>query len=156
MESRLPRPDLATLFSELVRLEVELWNAVEERVRAEHGLALGSYEVMTVIARQPGCRVHDIAAALSITVGGVSKIVDRIEATGDCVRRANPGDRRSSIIELTTAGHRQLAEVTGTVEHELDRRLAPALPGRDPSEFIRTLTRLRSAVRGAGTEQEAS
>jgi DNA-binding MarR family transcriptional regulator len=156
MESNLSGPDLTALFRELVRLEVELWNAVEERVRAEHGLALGSYEVMTVIARQPGCRVHDIAAALSITVGGVSKLVDRIEAGGDCVRRANPGDRRSSIIELTPAGRGRLAEVTGAVEHELARRLAPGLQGRSPAEFTRTLTRLRAAVRAAGTEQEAS
>src|SRR6202012_1482480 len=99
MESSLAGTELTALFSELVRLEVELWDAVEGRVRADHGLALGSYEVMTVVARQPGCRVHDIATALSITVGGVSKIVDRIEATGDCMRRANPGDRRGVVIQ---------------------------------------------------------
>src|ERR1700684_3131227 len=103
------RPDLTDLFSELVRLETELWNAVEDRVRAEHGVALGSQEEMRVIAPQPGCRVQDIAAALSITVGGVSKIVDRLEAAGYCARRANPADRRASIIELTTSGDRLLA-----------------------------------------------
>jgi DNA-binding MarR family transcriptional regulator len=100
--------------------------------------------------------VHDIAAALSITVGGVSKIVDRIEATGDCTRRANPGDRRSSIIELTAAGERRLADVTGTVERELSRRLAPALQDRSPSEFTHLLTQLRAAVRASNPAQEAS
>jgi hypothetical protein len=45
--------------------------------------------------------VFDIAEELSLTVGGTSKLVDRIEAAGHCVRRANPDDRRSSIIELT-------------------------------------------------------
>src|ERR1700755_1113165 len=98
MESKTGRADLTQLFSELVRLETELWDAVESRVRAERGPALGSYEFMTVVAQRPGCRVHDIAAALSITVGGVSKIVDRIEATGDCMRRANPGDRRAAVL----------------------------------------------------------
>src|ERR1700744_639478 len=101
MESNFARTELTALFSELVRLEVELWGAVEGRGRAEHGMALGSYEGMAVVARQPGCRVHDIATALSITVGGVSKIVDRLEAAGYCARRANPADRRWSIIELT-------------------------------------------------------
>ena len=156
MESVSEPSDLAQLFSELVRLETELWNAVESRVRADHGLALGSYEVMTVVAQHPGCRVHDIAAALSITVGGVSKIVDRIEATGDCARRANPGDRRSSIIVLTPAGPRRLADVTGTVERELSRRLAPALQDRPPSEFTHRLTQLRAAVQASDPAQEAS
>jgi DNA-binding MarR family transcriptional regulator len=156
MESNSAGSGLTALFSELVRLETELWNAVESRVRAEHGLALGSYEVMTVVAQRPGCRVHDIAAALSITVGGVSKIVDRIEATGDCTRRANPGDRRSSIIELSPAGQRRLADVTGTVERELSRRLAPALQDRSPSEFTHQLTQLRAAVRASDPDQEAS
>jgi DNA-binding MarR family transcriptional regulator len=156
MESETASSDLAVLFSELVRLETELWDAVEGRVRAEHGMPLGNYEVMTVIARQPGCRVHDIAAALSITVGGVSKIIDRLEAAGYCARRANPGDRRSSIIELTGTGQARLAEVTRTVETELARRLAPALPDRSAAEFTGLLTRLRAAVRARDPEQEAS
>src|SRR5579875_3701892 len=156
MESNFTGPELTALFSELVRLEVELWDAVEGRVRAEHAMALGSYEVMSVMAREPGCRVHDIAAALSITVGGVSKIVDRIEAAGLCERRVNPGDRRSSIIELTPAGQGRLADVTGTVERELFRRLAPALQDRSPSEVTHLLTRLRAAVRAGDPGQEAS
>ena len=155
MELNFATTDLTALFSELVRLETELWNAVEARVRAEHGLALGSYEVMTVVAQRPGCRVHDIAAALSITVGGVSKIVDRIEATGDCARRANPGDRRSSIIELPPAGQRRLADVTGTVERELSRRLAPVLAEHSPAELTQLLTGFRAAVRASDPAQEA-
>ena len=156
MELNFAGTELTALFSELVRLEVELWDAVEGRVRAEHGMALGSYEVMTVITTRPGCRVHDIAAALGITVGGVSKIVDRIEAVGLCARRLNPGDRRSSIIELTPAGQRRLAEITSTVEAELARRLTPALQDRSPAEFTQVLTRLRRAVRAADPGQEAS
>jgi DNA-binding MarR family transcriptional regulator len=156
MESNFAGPELTALFSELVRLEVELWDAVESRVRAEHAMGLGSYEVMSVIAREPGCRVHDIAAALSITVGGVSKIVDRIEAVGLCGRRVNPGDRRSSIIELTADGQRRLSEVTRTVEAELTRRLAPAMRDRSPAEFTRMLADLRAAVRASDPDQEAS
>ena len=148
-------PELRSLLHELVRLETELWNAVEDRVRADHGVALGSYEVMTVIAGQPGCRVQDVTAALSITVGGVSKIVDRLEAAGHCARRANPADRRSSIIELTAPGVRLLAQLSHTVENELERRLGPALPGVSLPGLTRTLTQLRSAVQATGIPDAA-
>src|SRR5947209_11667491 len=98
------RVELAGLFSELVRLETELWNAVDGRLRADFNLPLARFEPMQVIARVPSCRVFDIASELSITIGGTSKLVDRIEASGHCRRLANPHDRRSSLIELTPAG----------------------------------------------------
>ncbi len=141
-------PDLTRLFSELVRLETELRGVVERRLRADHGLPLPHFEFMRVIAGTPDCRVQDIATGLSITVGGTSKIVDRIEAAGHCARRANPDDRRSSIVELTPAGKRLLARAAGTVEDELHRRLGPALSDRSSAQFTRTLTRLRAAVNG--------
>jgi MarR family transcriptional regulator, organic hydroperoxide resistance regulator len=149
-------PDLKVLFSELVRLETELWDAVEERLQKDHGANLPTFEFIQVISRVPGCRVQDIAASLSITVGGTSKIVDRIEAAGLCARRANPGDRRSSIIELTPAGKRLRARATVTVEDELRRRLGTAMPERSLAQFTRTLTKLRSAVRSAGSTPGAA
>lgn len=144
-------PDLKRLFSELVRLEAELWDAVEGRLRADHGLPLPNFEFMQVIAGTPNCRVQDIATELSVTVGGTSKLVDRIEAAGHCARRANPEDRRSSVIELTPAGKRLLAKATATFEDELRGRLGPALSDRSAVQFTRTLTRLRTAVTSAGT-----
>jgi DNA-binding MarR family transcriptional regulator len=149
-------PDLKVLFSELVRLETELWDAVEERLQKDHGVNLPTFEFLQIISRVPSCRVQDIAAELSITVGGTSKIVDRIEAAGLCARRANPGDRRSSIIELTAAGKRLLPRATVTVEDELRRLVGTALPDRSLAQFTRTLTKLRTAVRSAGAIEKAA
>jgi DNA-binding MarR family transcriptional regulator len=147
---------LTRLFSELVRLETELWEAVERRLRADHGLPLPNFEFMQVISRTPNCRVQDIAAEISITVGGTSKIVDRIEAAGHCARRANPEDRRSSIIELTPAGKRLLAKATVTFEDELRNRLGTALSDSSSVQFTKTLTRLRAAVRSANMSQQTA
>lgn len=139
-------PDLQPLFSDLVRLETELWNAVEARLRVEHGITLPFYEFLRVIARTPGCRVHDIAAELTITVGGTSKIVDRIEAAGYCARQANPGDRRSSLLFLTPAGKRLLPRASATVDRELQARLGAALTERSLAQLAKTLARLRSGL----------
>lgn len=144
---------LARVFDDLIRFETELWNAVDERLRSDCGLPLSWYEPMEVVARVPGCRVNDIAERLSITVGGTSKLVDRIEAAGHCRRHPNPGDRRSSVVELTPGGRLLLTGATRAFEDELSVRLGAALSPRGLDQFGRTLARLRSSSR-AGSEQQ--
>jgi DNA-binding MarR family transcriptional regulator len=139
--------DLGSLFSDLLRLETELWDAVAARLRTTHGLDLSWFEPMQVIARTPDCRVQQIAAALSITVGGTSKLIDRIEAAGWCRRRENPGDGRSSCIDLTPAGRRLLAAATRTFANELDARLGQTLSQRQVADFSAMITQVRQALR---------
>ncbi|HTU84029.1 MAG TPA: MarR family winged helix-turn-helix transcriptional regulator [Solirubrobacteraceae bacterium] len=140
-------PDLKTFFNELVRFEVEMWDAVDARLRAEHGVPLGRFEPMRVIASTPNCRVYDIAHALSLTTGGTSKLVDQIEAAGHCRRRPNPDDRRSSIIELTAAGSRLVEKATKTVEDELEQRIGSVLPDRSLHQLTANLVKLRESGR---------
>lgn len=111
--------DVATLFDDLVRLETELWDMVDRRLRDDHDLPLSWFEPMQVIGRVANCRVLDIAEALSITVGGVSKLVDRIEHAGWCDRAPNPNDARSSVIALTHAGQRMLEAAKASFDDEL-------------------------------------
>ncbi|HEV7963715.1 MAG TPA: MarR family winged helix-turn-helix transcriptional regulator [Actinoplanes sp.] len=139
--------DLTVLFSELIRFEIELWNAVDARLRREHDLQLTWFEPMRVMSKHSACRVFDIKEDLSITVGGASKLVDRIEVAGLCRRRANPDDRRSQIVELTPAGRRLLAKATTSFEDELRARLEPAVTERALDQFVATLLRLRAANR---------
>jgi DNA-binding MarR family transcriptional regulator len=120
-------PGLQTVFSVLIRFETELWNAVDARLRADCDLPLSRFAPMQVVTRHGGCRAHDIADGLSMTVGGNSKLVDRIEASGYCIRSPNPGDRRSSIIELTPAGKGVLARATAVFEDELCNQLGTAM-----------------------------
>lgn len=135
--------DPGAVFSDLLRLETELWDAVATRLRTAHDLELSWFEPMQVIARTPDCRVQEIAAALSITVGGTSKLIDRIEGAGWCRRRENPGDGRSSCIDLTPAGRRLLATATRTFTNELERTLGQALSVRELQEFADLIAQVR-------------
>ena len=148
--------DLLDLSHQLIRFETELWNAVDARLRTEFGLPLSRLEPMQVIARRPLCRVYDIAAELSITIGGTSKLVDRIEAEGYCVRRTNPEDRRSSIIELTALGRRALAKATKAFEDELQTRIGSAVAERSLQQFHSTLVKLRAANISAGEARSSA
>ena len=143
VKSSQPDLDLASLFSDLVRLETEVWDLVEARLLRDHGLALTWFEPMQVIDRTPGCRVMDIGKALSITVGGASKLVDRIENAGYCERSPNPDDGRSSTIELTQAGRRLLTAAVRTFTDEVDMWLGEPLSKGELERFVETIHRLR-------------
>ena len=147
--------DLRQLFNDIIRFETELWNAVDARLKSEFNLPLTHFEPMSVIDRLPGCRVYDIGRELGITTGGVSKLVDRIEASGYCRRLQNPADRRSSLLELTPEGERLLAAAGAVLDEELQRRLGAAVPERTLRQFASTLARLRAAGHDAAMEETA-
>jgi MarR family transcriptional regulator, organic hydroperoxide resistance regulator len=147
--------DLRQLFNDIIRFEIELWNAVDARLKSEFNLPLTHFEPMAVMDRLPGCRVYDIARELGITTGGTSKLVDRIEANGYCRRLPNPADRRSSLLELTPEGKRLFAEAGVAFDEELQARLGAAVPERTLRQFAATLTRLRAAGHRAAMEETA-
>jgi DNA-binding MarR family transcriptional regulator len=146
---------LRRLFNDIIRFEIELWNAIDARLKSEFDLPLTHFEPMSVIDQLPACRVFDIASALGITTGGASKLVDRIEASGYCRRLPNPADRRSSLLELTPEGQRVLAEAGAAFDEELQRWLGSAVPERTLRQFAATLTRLRAANSRARMEKTA-
>jgi MarR family transcriptional regulator, organic hydroperoxide resistance regulator len=147
--------DLRRLFNDIIRFEIQLWNAVDARLKSEFDLPLTHFEPMSVMERLPWCRVNDIANELGITSGGTSKLVDRIEANGYCRRLPNPDDRRSSLLELTPAGRLLFAEATEALDDELQRRLGAAVPERTLRQFAATLARLRTADHRIGMEDTA-
>ncbi|MGI9614492.1 MAG: MarR family winged helix-turn-helix transcriptional regulator [Acidimicrobiales bacterium] len=144
--SRSAPVELAGLFSDLVRLETDLWGLVDQRLRREHDLPLSWFEPMQIMDRVRECRVADIAEALSITVGGASKLVDRIEHAGLCDRTPNPNDARSSVLALSRAGKRLLGAAQVTFDDELAAILGAAIPPERLASFATALRDLRQHI----------
>lgn len=138
--------DLPALFSSIVRLEIELWNAVERRLRDEHGVALSWYELMNLIDQSDSATVNHLTQELSITVGGASKIVDRIESAGYLRRTPHPTDGRSSILNLTRNGTRLIGRLRTTVTKELDRLISHAVPETVTRRLATDIGTLRKAL----------
>lgn len=148
-----PTAALRQVFDDLVRFETMLWTAIDERLRSECGLNLASFNAMLIIEQTPACRVLDIAQAVAITVGGASQAVDRLERAGWCARKANPADRRSSVLELTPDGRRLLDRASPVFDQELDRLLRAPLPVGDLDRLRAILGALRNA---AGAEHASA
>lgn len=134
--------DHAVLFERIVRLQVDLFSAVDARLRRELDLLLIALLPMRVIAAHPGCRVQDIADGVGISVGGASKSADRLERGGWVRRAGNPSDRRSSVLELTAEGERMVAAGSAIIREEMQARVAPILGERELARFAADVDRL--------------
>lgn len=147
--------DLTQAFMDLVRCETRLYNALGEQLRAEHGLTMGQFEFLRIIDARDDCRVNDLAEEAAITVGATSKGVDRLEAAGWVVRRPNPSNRRSSLLELTPDGGKLLAAATPTFEDGLRSWLAEPLTAGSLKQLASTLALLRRTLEDASAGMPA-
>ncbi|MEU0192211.1 MarR family transcriptional regulator [Streptomyces afghaniensis] len=112
--------------------------------------------MLHLLRQRPGRRIQDIAEEFSITVGGTSKVVDRLEAAGLCERRANPDDRRSSIVELTPEGRKLVDGAVKVFEEELELRIGSVIPEQSVRELTSVLGTLRAAGRALDAERKAA
>lgn len=103
--------------------------AVTERVQRALAAAdlppLSWFEVLAAVKRSPTGRprMSELAEWLTLSRGGITKLVDRLEAA-QCLERVScSDDRRSLQAELTPAGDKLLAEMRAVYESELERHL---------------------------------
>jgi DNA-binding MarR family transcriptional regulator len=83
-----------------------------------------------------------LASEVSLTSGGVTRLIDRMVEAGLVERQDCPSDRRSVYVVLTPAGTDKLHEAT--VEHlaGLERHLLEPLDPAEQSSLAATLRKL--------------
>ncbi|MDL4815355.1 MarR family winged helix-turn-helix transcriptional regulator [Actinomadura opuntiae] len=138
--------DLPGFFSDLVRCETRVYNALNDRLRDRHGIVTSQYEALRFLRGRPGARVADLAAEFAIGIGASSKVVDRLERQGWVARRPNPADRRSSLLDLTDDGARLTDEAGETFTEGLAELLGGALAGEAGAAAARVMAELRAAL----------
>jgi MarR family transcriptional regulator, multiple antibiotic resistance protein MarR len=141
MEGRVA---LDAVFTDLVRVETRLYNAVAERVKAEAGVGAGYFELLRYVRDHPDARVADLAAAFAIGVGTTSKIVDRMETHGWMERRPNPANRRSSLLALTPAGESVVSRAEPAWQAAIQEILGGAVTPDELTALSLALSALRS------------
>ncbi|MGW4248982.1 MarR family winged helix-turn-helix transcriptional regulator [Nocardia sp. NPDC004722] len=148
-KSRARAVDLPTLFADLVRCETRLYNALNDRLREEHGLLTSQFESLRYLRDHPGARVADLATEFAAGVGAMSKGVDRLENQGWVARHPNPADRRSSLLELTKSGLHLLESAERTFAQHLTELLVDPLPDAALPPLAQTLAHLRAHLEHA-------
>ena len=147
--------DATAFFDTLVRLEIELWNEIDARLR-DDGVTLARYQALHAVHEHDGrARVHEVAQDLGITVGAASKLVDRLEQDGSARRDPNPDDRRSSLIALTPAGVRLHEAATATFAAAAKTALPADLRGDELDALTRRLDGIRRHLASRAGEATA-
>lgn len=134
------------LFTELVRVEIELWDGLDAHLLTAAGISLPQFQALDAIRTNAGAsRVQDISQQMAITVGATSKVVDRLERDGLASRSAHPTDRRSSLVSLTDKGASALKTADDAAEAHLKDTLGAALSEARADRLLADLTSLRAS-----------
>jgi DNA-binding MarR family transcriptional regulator len=132
----------------LTRTHAAITQRLQEALAAADFPPLPWYEVLAAVAEAPEERMKmgDLAEALVITRGGLTKLVDRLVKAGLLERTFCETDRRVSYATLTPAGRDLLAEMRPVVIAELEVAFSANLSVAQARELRETLDSVRGAA----------
>jgi len=134
----------AELLRELLRIS-PLVDHLRSRWLRERGLTQPRARLLMALDEDGSTNMSGLSRTLDVTPRAVTALVDGLEGSGLVRRTEHPTDRRTTIVELTTAGRRTCATIRADY-----RRLARELLGegaeRDLATSLRVLTRVRTTL----------
>jgi DNA-binding MarR family transcriptional regulator len=114
----VPAPDDPRLgaWRAFLHAHARLLRRLDEELQAEHGLSLAEYDALLQLANAPGrrLRMSVLAERVLLSRSGITRLVDRLEASGMVGRTACVTDARGAEAELTPAGLDRLREASRT------------------------------------------
>ncbi len=132
----------------LTRTHAAVVQSLQEVLAASDFPPLPWYEVLAAVAEAPEerMRMGDLAEALVITRGGLTKLVDRLVKAGLLERTFCETDRRVSYATLTPSGRDLLAEMRPVVIAELEVAFSANLTVRQAEDLRKTLDGVRTSA----------
>lgn len=132
----------------LARAHAAIYQRLQEALAHEDFPPLPWYEVLATIAKTDDGRMRmgDLAEALVITRGGLTKLVDRLIKAGLLERTFCESDRRVSYATLLPAGVELLAEMRPLVEGEIEASFAAKMSAATAEELKETLDGIRAST----------
>jgi DNA-binding MarR family transcriptional regulator len=103
--------------------------------------SVAEWVVMCRIKEQPGAAPGELAEALDLTRGAVSKIIDKLEAKNWTARSTKPGDSRVQLLSLTRQGSRVLPQLAKIADQN-DRQFFDGLEADERATLRRLLGKL--------------
>ena len=130
----------------LVRTHTRYWDRIESHMRREHGLTMARYDVLAHLNLAGGrLGLSELASSIALSPSGLSKLLDRMDASGLIRREPDPDDARAAFATLTPRG-RALVERARVGHHAyLRETFGEALTDRDVADLTRIMRRIDEA-----------
>jgi MarR family transcriptional regulator, transcriptional regulator for hemolysin len=133
-----PEPSFGFLISDVARLIRSDFN---RRVRSL-GLTQAQWRAIAHLARDEGIKQATLAERLEVAPITLARLIDRLEDAGWVKRRADPEDRRLSLLFLT----RKVQPILDEMGAHAEQAIAAALEGveaQDRRALVRVLERMK-------------
>ncbi|MEC8860640.1 MAG: MarR family transcriptional regulator [Pseudomonadota bacterium] len=119
----------STLLISLINLNTRLEKSLSGPLSL-HGISLTEYMVLRQLAQAPEQKLRriDLAQQVGLSASGVTRLLNPMEKTGLIDKEQVERDARVSLVTLTSAGKKILADAGTTFDQSAQSMLAPLKP----------------------------
>lgn len=117
--------------------------SASKRMEAQLGVTAPQRLVIRIVGRFPGISAGEVSQILHLHPSTLTGVLKRLEQRGLVARRADPGDARRALLELTAQGRDVDGLRSGTVESAVRRALR-----RMPPAAVRTVREATELLAG--------
>lgn len=137
-------PESRVAWHRLLQVARLVLRELDGRIADEHRIGVNEFDVLITLANAPRQRLRmtDLADAVMLSSGGLTRLVGRLEDRGLVAREQDPRDGRSFQATLTRAGARLLEEARATHDAVIAELLGSRLTQRQAKVLAQTLGRV--------------
>jgi DNA-binding MarR family transcriptional regulator len=130
-----------------IHLGLLLKAEIESRMVEATGILLADHEALVSLENEGGAlRMSEIADRLVLTRGGVTKLVDRLEAAGYVVRNPSSFDRRVITVEITPPGRSAIEGSRAVFDAALHDLWGRHISEEEAEAVLEVVDRIRAAL----------
>lgn len=148
MPPGVPEPQLSA-WRAVLNAHAELVSRIEAELAAANLPPLGWYDVLWAVRRAPGRRIRmaQLADSLTLSRGGLTKLVDRLEHEGLLRREPADDDGRGFYAAITEAGTAVLRRMWTVYSRVLRETFAASIDEDEARVIASALGRAKTAAR---------
>jgi DNA-binding MarR family transcriptional regulator len=135
-----------------LKAHAEVTALLDRELLDEHGISLAGYEVLAFLSRAEGrrMRMSDLAGAVLISPGAVTRRVEALEARGLVTRSRSTDDARVVEAVLTKAGTEVLKALTPTHVRGVRAHFLDQLRPKELQQVAKALWRVAGSCEASG------
>jgi DNA-binding MarR family transcriptional regulator len=137
-------PTAVQAVGHLLGAHATLTRQLSSHLVKQHGLTMSEYEVLFLLARQPdhSMRRIDLSRAVRLSPSGITRMLDRLQATGLVEKGACAQDARVTYAVLTEIGMRKLRDCSPDHFAAIERLIGERLNEEEIESLGELLERL--------------